>query len=73
MSDDDLLKLIVCRGDDGDMAIGFEGFPWHTHANILASSSGLSEPDAIRRFIDDVLDDRAIIAVSRVGGVAGDV
>lgn len=71
-SDDGLLKLIICRADDGDTAIGFEGFSWHTHADILASSSGLSEPDATRRFIEDVLDDRAIIAVSRVDGVAGD-
>jgi hypothetical protein len=72
-SDDGLLKLIVCRENDGDTGIGFEGFLWHTHADILASSSGLSEPDAIRRFVEDVLDDRAIIAISRIDGIAEDV
>jgi hypothetical protein len=66
-------KLIVCRYDDGDAAIGFAGFPWHTHADILAALSGLNEPDAIQRFIDDVLEERAIMAVSRVDGMAGDV
>ncbi len=74
-SNDGLLKFIVCRADDGDVAINFEGFAWHTHthADVLASSSGLSKPDAMRRFIDDMLEDRAISAVSRVDGVAGDV
>jgi hypothetical protein len=73
MSGDGHLKIIVCRYDDGDTAIGFEGFPWHTHADTLATLSGLSEQDAIRRFIDDVLDDRSIIVVSRVEGAAGEV
>ena len=73
MSDDGLLKLIVCREDDGDTAIGFEGFDWHTHTDLLASSWGLSEPDALRRFVDEVLDDRAIIAVSRARGEVRDV
>ncbi len=72
-SNDGLLKLVVCRAADGDTAIGFASFPWHTHADILASSSGPGEPEAIRRFIDDVLNDRAIIAVSRTNGVAKDV
>src|SRR5947209_771491 len=72
-SDDGLLKLIVRRDDDGDTAVGFEGFPWHTHADILTSCSVLSEAVALRQFIEDVLGNRAVIAVCRVGGEARDV
>jgi hypothetical protein len=68
-SDDGLLKLIVWCEDDGDTAVGFEGFAWHTHADNLGLCSGLSDADAIRRFIGDVLGDRAVIAVCRVGSV----
>lgn len=72
-SRDGLLKLVVFREDDGDMTVSFEGYAWHTHADVLAATSGLSEADALRRLIDDVLGDVAIIAVSWVGGEARDV
>jgi hypothetical protein len=73
ISEDGLLKFIVCADDDGDTALGFEGFAWHTHADILASLSGLSQPEAVRRFVNDILDDRAVIAVSRIGAAIHDV
>jgi hypothetical protein len=79
ISGDGLLKFVACRDDNGDMTLGFaeicrEGdndirllFYSHTHAEILASLSGLSEAVAVRCYIDDILEDRAVIAVSRVG------
>ena len=46
------------------MTLRFYG---HTHADILVSLSGLPEAVAVRCYIDDILEDRAVIAVSRIG------
>jgi hypothetical protein len=72
-SDDGLLKFVVHRDDDGDTTLGFEGFAWHTHADLLACRSELPEAEAVRDFINDVLEDRAVIAVSRIGNAICDV
>ena len=76
VSVDGLLKFVACRDDDGDMTLGFAvalreednditlRFYGHTHADILASVSGLPEAGAVRCYIDDILEDRAVIAVS---------
>jgi hypothetical protein len=72
-SDDGLLKFMVCRDDDGDMALGFEGFAWHTHADLLRKLYGLPHDDAVGCFIDDILEDRAIIAVCWLGDTIRDV
>jgi hypothetical protein len=49
------------------------GYAWHTHADILEASSGAPEQEAIARFVEDLLNDRSVIAVSCVGGVVQDV
>jgi hypothetical protein len=72
-SPDGLLRFLVCRSGDGDISLGFDSFTWHTHADILASLSGLSENVAVKQFVDDVLSSRAIIAVARVDGNIRDV
>ncbi len=72
-SADGLLTLAVESLKDGDVAIGFRGYPWHTHADILASISGMNEPDAVRQFIDDVLNDRSLIALQIVDDAIHDV
>ena len=72
-SPDGLLTLKVGREDDGDVCIGFDGYSWHTHADILASLFGLGEDEVVRQFVDDLLASRAIIAVARVGGEISDV
>src|SRR6202011_1357352 len=38
-----------------------------THADILAALSGLPQEAALRKYIDGLLNDRAIIAISRIG------
>ena len=65
ISVDGLLQFVACRDYSGDMTLGFavacrEGdnditlnFYGHTHADILASLSGLPEAVAVRRYIDD--------------------
>src|SRR5258706_2455449 len=72
-SADGILTLKVGREDDGDVCIGFDGYSWHTHGDILASLSGLREDEAVRQFVDAVIGGRAIIAVARVAGQIRDV
>jgi hypothetical protein len=72
-SPDGLLKFVVEREDDGDICLGFQGVGWHTHADILASSSGLSEDAAVRQFVDRLLSGRTIVAVMRIDGQIRDV
>ena len=72
-SPDGLLRFIVCRDKDGDISLGFDRFTWHTHADILAGLSGMSEDVALRNYVDALLNDQAIIAIARVGGKIQDV
>ena len=72
-SPDKLLRLIVTLDSDNDLTIGFDGFGWHTHGDLLASISGLPETDAVRQFIDGILNGEHVIAVSRVEGIVRDV
>ncbi|MFN9364013.1 MAG: hypothetical protein ACK6CE_04325 [Planctomycetota bacterium] len=72
-SADGLLTLAVESLKDGDVAIGFRGYPWHTHADILASINSMNETDAVRRFIDDVLNDRSLIAMQVIDDAIHDV
>jgi hypothetical protein len=70
---DGSLRFLVGRGPDGDISLGFDGFAWHTHADVLSSLSGLSQDAAVRLFVDDLLNSRTINAVARVGGRIRDV
>src|SRR5919107_4353406 len=72
VSPDNQLRFVVVH-DEQDVSLGFEGFPWHTHADVLASEFGTSEELAVDRFVRDLLSDRSIIAVSRIGGTIRDV
>ena len=52
--------------------LGFEGYSWHTHAEILAALSNTTQEAAIERFVDALLGNRVVIAVSIVAGrIAG--
>jgi predicted RNase H-like HicB family nuclease len=72
-SPDGLLRLIVTYFDDGDTAIGFDGFSWHTHGDILARLSGKSEDQAIREFVNLIIKDNQIIGITRVNGEIRDI
>jgi hypothetical protein len=72
-SPDGLLTFKFGRDDYGDSCLGFDGYSWHTHGDILASLSGLSETEAIRRFIDDLIGSLAIICITRASGKIRDV
>ena len=64
---DGLLRFLVLKDKSGDISLGFDKYSWHTHADILAELSGKSEAVAVRQFVDDLLQDRSIIAIERVG------
>ena len=72
ISPDNRLRLVVDY-DEKDVRLGFEGFPWHTHADVLASQFGTSEKLAVDRFVRGLLSDHSILAVSRIGGTIRDV
>jgi len=64
VSPDGRLWFRVVTGDDGDVTLGFVGFPWHTHADILAATTGLPRAEAVRRFVSDLLSGVSAVALS---------
>src|SRR5258708_1929857 len=54
-SPDGLLQLIVDRADDGDWSVGFDGYEWHTHGDLLTLEYGGTPQSAVRALIDEVL------------------
>ena len=73
LSPDGLLHLVVDRADDGDWSVGFEGFAWHTHGDILEWSGYDGTPeDRVRAFVDDIIASRRVIVISRVDGKVRD-
>ena len=72
VSPDGLLHFIIVRDND-DVSLGFAGYAWHTHGDLLAGSYGMGEGEAIARFVEDLLGDNSVIAMSRAGGVIQDV
>src|SRR5437764_8577182 len=73
LSPDGSLRLVVMTEDDGDITLGFAGFAWHTHADVLAAFAGRSESEAVERFVHAVVGNQAVIAVSRIRGEVQDV
>jgi hypothetical protein len=73
VSPDGRLGFLVVAAPDGDLTLGFDGYPWHTHADILASLSGLAATDAVRQFVADLLSDKSVIAMWGVPGKVDDV
>lgn len=59
--------------EDGDVAIGFDGYSWHTHSDSEAAVNALPEAEAIRFFVERITNNELLLAVSRIGGVIRDV
>jgi hypothetical protein len=70
---DGRFRFVVERNDDVDFALGFDGYPSHTHGDIVASLSGLPIEAAIRSYIDDLLCGRSFIGIATVAGKIRDV
>jgi hypothetical protein len=66
---DATLTLLVQRDDD-DITIGFDGYPWHTHADIIADLRRQSDPEsALQTYLDDLFHDRLPIVLMKKAGV----
>jgi hypothetical protein len=72
VSPDGALRFLV-RSADGDITIGFDGYPWHTHGDVLAALSSVRPEDAAKRFVADLISNKLIIAVATVTGTVRDV
>jgi hypothetical protein len=68
ISPDGLLQLVVDHADDGDWSVGFVGFAWHTHGDLLTLEYGGSPENAIRAFVDDILASRRAIVLRWLDG-----
>ena len=66
MSPDGELCLVVEIVDDDSM-VGFEGYSWHTHGDILASLCGLDAEAAIEEFIEAIKKGERVISVLSKG------
>jgi hypothetical protein len=73
VSPDGLLRFLVQTADDGVVCLGFDGFLWHRHPDELTEGGRLTEQQAVERYVSDLLESRAVIAVSRTeeGRVVG--
>ena len=72
VSPDGLLTLNV-RRDADDVILQFSDFAWSTSSAFLASKWRTSKDAAVTRFIEEVLGNRAIIAVAHAGSAIRDV
>ena|SRR5215467_873676 len=62
--------ILVVDEEDGDLAVAFEGYEWHIHADLLVGSYGATEAEAVATFVEQILSDRlAIVVCSRNGAV----
>jgi hypothetical protein len=71
-SPDGLLQLIVDRANDGDWSVGFDGFSWHTHGDLLTWEYGGSPETAVRAFVDHIVSSQRVIVISRIDGRISD-
>jgi hypothetical protein len=72
LSPDGQLRLLVIA-PDGDLTVGFDGFPSHTHGSILAEIFGCGQEEAITRFVTEIVEGKQIIALWRLSGQLRDV
>lgn len=78
LSPDGVLRLVV-RREKGDITIGFEGHPWHTHGDVVAGERELlgepkcSPEEAARKFVEDLLAGRVAVCAYRLRGQIQDV
>ena len=67
---DGALTFLVQREPD-DITLGFDGYSWHTHADIIAELRGeADESSALQTYIDDLLHDRLpIVLLKKCGNI----
>jgi len=66
VSPDGLLRFLVQTADDGVVCLGFDGYLWHRHPYELTDGGKLSELEAVEQYVRDLLENRAVIAMTRI-------
>jgi hypothetical protein len=57
-----------------DWTVGFDGYVWHTHGDILDAWGYDGAPEArTRAFVDDITKSRRVIVVVRTDGKVSDI
>ena len=73
ISPDGLLRLAVDE-TDGDVTIGFIGYEWHTHGDLLlGSAAGRNITQAVDDFVSDIVEGKRILAIRKLSGVIADI
>jgi hypothetical protein len=74
VSPDGTLCFLV-RAPEGDLTMGFDGCPSHTHGDILAvlGETGETPEEATKRYVHDLISSKLIIAVATVQGKIRDI
>jgi hypothetical protein len=74
VSPDGTLCFLV-RAPEGDLTMGFDGCPSHTHGDILAvlGETGETPEEATKRYVNDLISSKLIIAVATVQGKIRDI
>lgn len=73
ISPDGSLALSAIDGVDGEKQVGFHGFDWKLEVSALSTECVPEPEEALEQFIEDVLEDRSIIAVLSKHGEMIDV
>ncbi|WP_439499038.1 hypothetical protein [Bosea sp. (in: a-proteobacteria)] len=73
VSPDGLLRLRVLFADDGEVTIGFDGFRWHTHGELLTGDYGSTPEQAARAFVKAILAGSEVIELFMDSGRLIDV
>ena len=69
VSPDELLTFLVVANETGDVALSFEGYLWHTHAQMR----GMTREEAVAQFLGELLGNKAVIATATIAGRVADV
>src|SRR5262249_37454941 len=73
VSPDGRLRVCIVADAGGGGSLVCEGFPWPTHAAVLAATTGLPEADAVGRYVSDLVGGASVIVLWSVDGELRDV
>ena len=61
-------ELVLIEEKEGeDLMLGFEGYPWHIHSDMLIPVYGTTPEEVIRHFRDSILSDKEVIEIRKEG------
>ena len=69
---DGALVLVVARGSDGQVAVGFDGGSWHTHPDLISHWLNVPLEQALDYFIEQLKADCLPVIMSTDGGATID-